>query len=36
MIAKTSAYVDYNVDGIRMEHEALAAFRAISRTVGVR
>ncbi|WP_239002530.1 recombinase family protein [Pseudomonas aeruginosa] len=36
VIAKTSAYVDYNVDGIRMEHEALAAFRAISRTVGVR
>lgn len=36
VIAKTSAYVDYNVDGIRMEHEALAAFRAISRTVGGR
>lgn len=36
VIAKTSAYSNYNVDGISMEHEAIAAFRAISRTVGVK
>lgn len=36
VIAKTSAYSNYNVDGISMEHEAIAAFRVISRTVGVK
>ncbi|TLX70036.1 serine hydrolase [Pseudomonas nicosulfuronedens] len=30
VIAKSSAYANYNVDGIRMEHESLAAFRTIA------
>jgi CubicO group peptidase (beta-lactamase class C family) len=30
VIAKNSAYVNYNVDGERMEYQALAAFRAIA------
>lgn len=34
VIAKNSAYVDYDRDGTRMEYEALAAFRAIARQVG--
>ncbi len=36
VIAKNSAYINYNVDGDRMEYEALEAFRAISRQVGAR
>lgn len=34
VIAKNSAYADYNVDGDRMEYEALEAFRAIARKLG--
>lgn len=34
VIAKNSAYVNYNVDGERMEYEAIEAFRAIARQVG--
>ena len=34
VIAKNSAYADYNVDGELMEYEALEAFRAIARKVG--
>lgn len=34
VIAKNSAYADYNRDGTRMEYESLAAFRAIARQVG--
>ncbi|EPO6706510.1 serine hydrolase domain-containing protein [Pseudomonas aeruginosa] len=33
VIAKNSAYADYNRDGIRMEYQSLAAFRAIARQV---
>lgn len=33
VIAKNSAYVDYNIDGERMEYEALEAFRAIANKV---
>ncbi|WP_454256140.1 serine hydrolase domain-containing protein [Pseudomonas sp. Marseille-Q8238] len=33
VIAKNSAYKQYNVDGIRMEYEALEAFRAIARSL---
>ncbi len=34
VIAKNSAYINYNDDGDRMEYEALEAFRAIARQVG--
>jgi CubicO group peptidase (beta-lactamase class C family) len=34
VIAKNSAYINYIDDGEKMEHEAIAAFRAISRQVG--
>ncbi len=34
VIVKNSAYINYNVDGDRMEYEALEAFRAIARQVG--
>ena len=34
VIAKNSAYANYNVDGDRMEYEAIEAFRAIARKVG--
>lgn len=34
VIAKNSAYVNYNVDGELMEFEAIEAFRAIARQVG--
>ncbi len=34
VIAKNSAYVNYNVDGERMEYEAIEAFRAIARQLG--
>jgi hypothetical protein len=34
VIAKNSAYANYNVDGDRMEYEAIEAFRAIARQVG--
>lgn len=34
VIAKNSAYANYNVDGDRMEYEALEAFRAIARKLG--
>lgn len=30
VIAKSSTYANYNVDGIRMESESLAAFRTIA------
>lgn len=33
VIAKTSAYAPYNVDGIRMEYQSLEAFRAIARNL---
>lgn len=33
VIAKSSAYAPYNVDGIVMEYEALEAFRAIARNL---
>lgn len=33
VIAKSSAYADYNRDGIRMEYESLAAFRTIARQI---
>jgi hypothetical protein len=31
VIAKNSAYINYKVDGERMEYEAIEAFRAIAR-----
>ncbi len=34
VIAKNSAYANYNVDGERMEYEAIAAFRAIAQQLG--
>lgn len=34
VIAKNSAYANYNVDGARMEYEAIAAFRAIAQQFG--
>ncbi|MFZ3183841.1 MAG: serine hydrolase [Pseudomonas sp.] len=34
VIAKNSAYADYDRDGSRMEYESLAAFRAIARQMG--
>lgn len=34
VIAKNSAYANYNIDGDRMEYEAIEAFRAIARQVG--
>lgn len=34
VIAKNSAYINYKVDGERMEYEAIEAFRAIARQVG--
>ncbi len=34
VIAKNSAYINYKIDGDRMEYETLEAFRAISRQVG--
>ena len=34
VIAKNSAYANYNVDGDRMEYQAIEAFRAIARQVG--
>jgi len=34
VIAKNSAYINYKVDGERMEYEALEAFRAIARQDG--
>ncbi len=34
VIAKNSAYINYKVDGERMEYESLEAFRAIARQVG--
>lgn len=33
VIAKNSAYVDYNQDGTRMEYQSLEAFRAIARAM---
>lgn len=36
VIAKNSAYENYNVDGELMEYEALEAFRSIARQVGKR
>jgi CubicO group peptidase (beta-lactamase class C family) len=34
VIAKNSAYIDYKIDGERMEYESIEAFRAIARRVG--
>lgn len=34
VIAKNSAYIDYNKDGELMEYQAIEAFRAIARQVG--
>jgi hypothetical protein len=33
VIAKNSAYVDYNKDGDRMEYQSIEAFRAIARAM---
>ncbi len=35
VIAKNSAYINYKVDGELMEYEAIEAFRAIARQVGI-